>query len=414
MRTRFNGHISTTVPLKCGVPQGSVIGPILFLCYINFNLKQPISILPLPGKILEIICTNFLLGELEANNILSEYQFGFRRGLSTSHAIFHYVKHIVDGINNKDLTAAIYLDFARAFDSVNFRILEQKLELMGISNMLRKWISGYLKNRQMRTRFNGHISTTVPLKCGVPQGSVIGPILFLCYINDIVSISNFNQVQISLYANDAVLYCTTKNIEALKTKLQSALNGVTSWCKNNCVNLNVKKTKLCCYGTRHILNQNRISLTLNGVTLVPCRQYNYLGVVLDETMTLDSNFNCIFKRFSYKIFQLSKISGFLNSDTRILIYKQTVLPLVEYVSFMLYLNRKNEIDKLQKLQNRALRNCLGYHNPRMISIADLHKAAKVLKLTERREIALLNLLFDLRTDGRYINVVMAIRGKLIE
>ena len=90
------------------------------------------------------------------------------------------------------------------------------MELMGISNMLRKWISGYLKNRQMRTRFNGHISTTVPLKCGVPQGSVIGPILFLCYINDIVSISNFNQVQISLYADDAVLYCTSKNIEALK------------------------------------------------------------------------------------------------------------------------------------------------------------------------------------------------------
>ena len=126
---------------------------------------RPISILPLPGKLLEKICTRLLLMELNLNTVLSPYQFGFRTGLSTSHAIFYYVKNIIDGINNKEVTASVYLDFARAFDSVNYGILLAKLTDMGVSEKLRYWIRGYLSNRKICTKFNGFVSPAKRLCC---------------------------------------------------------------------------------------------------------------------------------------------------------------------------------------------------------------------------------------------------------
>ena len=341
---------------------------------------RPISILPLPGKILEKICSKFLLVELEENDVLSPFQFGFRKELSTSHVIFHYVKHIVDHININKVTASAYLDFARAFDSVNYQILESKLADMGLSYILRKWIKGYLSNRHICTKMNGFVSDTKPLVYGVPQGSVIGPILFLCYINDIVDIAATYNACISLYADDAVVFGTSDNDSNLEMILQPCLNDIVSWCKLNQINLNVSKTKLCCYGRRHTLRKIKISLHLNNKPLNVCHQYNYLGVLLDETMTLESNINVIFKKFSYKIFQFTKIRHYLETSTRILVYKQTILPLVEYVSFMLLLNRNLETSKLQKLQNRSLRLCFNINDPRDITVLQLHNAARLLSL----------------------------------
>ena len=363
---------------------------------------RPISILPLPGKLLEKICTRFLLMELDINSILSPYQFGFRAGLSTSHAIFYYVKNIIDGINSKKITAAVYLDFARAFDSVNYEILLAKLTNMGISEQLRSWIKGYLANRRICTKFNGFISAAKKLCCGVPQGSVIGPILFLCYINDITTIAAKNGISISLYADDAVIYHVSNDEYILQTKLQAALDEVSRWCTNNHIKLNIKKNKLCCYGSRHNLKNLQICCKLNDSQLSLTKQYTYLGVLLDETLNLESNFNIIFKKFSYKIFQFSKIRKYLPLRVRVLVYKQTILPLVEYVSYLVFLNRKHDVDKLQKLQNKALRLCYDINDPRLISVLDLHKQANLLTLLQRREKQLLGIMFDVSKKQEFV------------
>ena len=195
------------------------------------------------------ICTKLLLDELCENTILSDEQFGFRSGLSTSHAIHHFVKYIIDGINSKNITAVVDLDFARAFDSVNYDILILKLRDMGISNTLTAWIKGYLSNRQMCTKFNGFTSDLKPLVCGVPQGSVVGPILFLCYVNDI-NVTHDTDTRITLYADDTVIYCRSNSVLDLQLSLQLMLDNVSTWCKCNRINLNISKTKLFCYGTR--------------------------------------------------------------------------------------------------------------------------------------------------------------------
>ena len=372
----------------------------------NVSNWRPISILPLPGKLLEKICTRLLIMELNANSILSPFQFGFRAGLPTSHAIFHYVKNIIDGINNKKITASIYLDFARAFDSVNYLILLDKLRDMGMSDTLRNWIKGYLANRQICTKFNGFVSPAKKLRCGVPQGSVIGPILFLCYINDIVEIAHRNEIQISLYADDAVIYFTSDSQPLIEVKLQTALNEISLWCRSNHIKLNVKKTKLCCYGTRHNLGNYKIQCNLNDSLLPISKQYTYLGIILDDTMTLESNFNATFKKFSYKIFQFSKICKYLPTDARVLVYKQAILPLVEYVCYLMYLNRKHDIDKLQKLQNRALRLCYNIGDPRTISVHNLHVQANLSTLDQRREKQLLGLMYDISRKREFLRPIL--------
>ena len=365
---------------------------------------RPISILPLPGKLLEKICTKFLLDELDENAILTKEQFGFRAGLSTSHAIHGYVKYIIDGLNSKSITASIYLDVARAFDSVNYEILILKLRDMGISDMLINWVKGYLSNRQMCTKFNGYTSDLKPLVCGVPQGSVIGPILFLCYVNDIVSVAHTSGVKITLYADDTVIYFNSKNVLEIQLRLQCALDKVSSWCKYNCIKLNISKTKPCYYGNRHLLNTCNLDLKLDQTILNSCTQYKYLGVLLDETMNMEPNFNYIFKRLSYKIFQFSKIRHRLDTKTRVLVYKQTVLPFAEYAGFLLFLNRKLDYEKLQKLQNRALRFCYDILNPRDIKIVELHQQSNLSMLLERRELQLLGLMYDIRNVDEFIDI----------
>ena len=164
----------------------------------------------------------------------------------------------------------------------------------------------------MCTKFNGFTSDLKPLVCGVPQGSVVGPILFLCYVNDI-NVTNDTDTRITLYADDTVIYCRSNSVLDLQLSLQLMLDNVSTWCKCNRINLNISKTKLCCYGTRHQLDACNLDLKLDNTALNCCTQYKYLGVISDETMNIEANFNYIFKRLSYTKFHFSKIRHYLNT-----------------------------------------------------------------------------------------------------
>ena len=277
-----------------------------------------------------------------------------------------------------------------------------KLFDMGVLGRLVVWIEDYLFNRNIRTRLNNTMSKSRDLVCGVPQGSILGPTLFLCYINDLVFALRDIGVQILLYADDAVIYYGSSNIEHLHKVLELSIGSVNMWCLENHINVNLDKTKFCIYGSRsRVKTYNSDYVLLDDHKIMRCHQYNYLGVLLDECLNLNANFNKIFKKYSYKIFQFGKIRKYINIDTRILVYKQTILPLVEYVSYILCLNTKQDVDKLQKLQNRCLRMCLDIANPRDMSVSMLHGSARVSMLDIRRDIQLLNIMFALKNNGQF-------------
>ena len=345
---------------------------------------RPISILPLIEKLMEKLCNKILVDYLELQGILCDEQFGFRKNRSTSLAIFNYVKHLTDNINKKRLTGSMYIDFARAIDSINHPRLVEKLFDMGVPGKLVVWIEDYLNNGTIRTKLNNNVSNAGELLCGVPQGSIVGPTLFLCYINDLALAMRDVGAGIFLYADDAVIYHSGTNENQIMNVLEQAFQRTITWCSRNYININVDKTKFCIYGTRSSVKKVECQrITHNNQTITRCQQYNYLGVPLDEYLNLSANFNKIFKKYSCKIFQFGKIKKYITVDTRILVYKQTILPLVEYVSYMLCLNPRLEVDKLQNLQNCCLRMCLNINNPREMSVAMLHSTACVSEWVTR-------------------------------
>ena len=359
------------------------------------NNWRPISIIPIIGKLMEKLGNSLLTKHLDIHNLLCNEQYGFRPKRSTSTAIFNFIKNIIDEINNRKIVGTIYLDFSKAFDSINHTRLIYKLKDMGIPKKLLLWITNYLKNRKIRTKLNNKLSTTSDLICGVPQGSVLGPTLFLCYINDLAKMVKNLGMSISLYADDAVIYCSNHESFFIQNRLERTLSHVMNWCNNNYININIEKTKFCIYGTRtNVSKFEPMTISSNGKEINRCNQYQYLGVVLDECLTMKQNFNSVFKKFSYKLYQFGKIRKYLNFETRVLVYKQTVLPLTEYVSFVMTLNNKHDVEKLQKLQNRALRMCFNIYDHKDITISRLHELGNVDLLYKRRMLQLMNMMYE--------------------
>ena len=199
---------------------------------------RPVSLLPIPGKILEKLIHDHIMKFFENNNILSEYQFGFRKNHSTTDSIATLVDNILHSVNDGKVTLAAFIDFKKAFDTVNHNILLEKLFYMGIRGPLLTWIKHYLSNRIQRTICNGKLSGTNDIVSGVPQGSILGPLFFLVYVNDLKNVLFGKNYQ--LYADDTVIYSTNNSFEGANNDLQNILDKFGVWCSENALTVNVK------------------------------------------------------------------------------------------------------------------------------------------------------------------------------
>ena len=345
------------------------------------NNYRPISILPLPGKVIEKIVHKRLSEFLETNNVLNKNQGGFRKNQSTMNTTVKFLNTIYKAINNKQISIATFIDFSKAFDTVPHDILLKKIKLYAITGRNLMWINDYLSNRKQRTFFNNIPSSYLTVTCGVPQGSVLRPLLFLLYINDLVNV--IDTCETFLYADDTVLVTSADCIFDAHRTLQHDLQNIANWCKGNKLTLNVKKTKCMLLGSKHKIKKNRsISLSMNNEILEYVSSYKYLGVSIDQSLNFNLHTNQVIKTVSYKLSLLQKIRKYITSQAAIQIYKAMVIPYFDYGDILYHYTSNRLLDKLQKLQNRGLRICFG---PGMgMSTDDMHREASISKLFDRR------------------------------
>ena len=351
---------------------------------------RPVSLLPLPGKLLEKIAHAHLSHFFELNDILTDKQGGFRKGFSTASSIADLTDSLLSSVNEGMISMATFIDLRKAFDTVDHSILLKKLKCYGVTGKNLEWCTNYLLNRKQRTLANGKLSTENGITCGVPQGSVIGPLFFILYVNDIQFAVGGASTQ--LYADDTVIYVKGRNKEEAVAKLQPALDEFAMWCKANKLTLNAAKTKLMIFGTRYRIKRAKNAMVKIGkapLQIVP--SYKYLGFNLDSTLSFSNHISTVSSMVAYKANLLAKIRKFLTDEVALKIYKSMILPYFDYGDVIYNQGNQEGLDKLQRLQNRCLKICKGY-NVRF-DTGVLHSVTKVPRLQMRRNAHINNFMY---------------------
>ena len=266
---------------------------------------------------------------------------------------------------------------------------------MGLSEMSLNWLVSYLDRTQELT-FNGKTSNTIPVKSGIGQGTIVGPLMFLLYINDIVR--SLPDVHINMYADDCILYSTGNNWSQVHNCLQSGLRGFDEWCCNNSMVLNVSKSKCLIIASRNKLSNINYDLKLHvrNITLDFVKKFSYLGVYLDSEMILQPLISHVKKIVSSKVKILSRIRRYITTECAISIYKQTILPLFDYAGFLLISCTKKDRGDLQIIQNNCLRTCYNVRLIDRLSLSEMHREANLVSLEQRRQIQILCLMYIYR------------------
>ena len=294
----------------------------------DLNNYRPISLLSIFDKIIEKLMHKRLYNFLEVHNILFKNQFGFRKNNSTSFALIQITEKIKETIDNKKFGCGIFIDLRKAFDTVNHKILLRKLKHYGIRGYALDWFGSYLSNREQYVFHNGVSSKLQPITCGVPQGSVLGPLLFLLYINDLPNISNI--LQFYLFADDTNIYYEAENLDILESVINKELKKLHTWLIVNRLSLNIDKTNFVIFHPYNKPLIKKITLKIYKKAISEKDQVKYLGITIDSTLTWRNHIDNVSTKVSRTIGLLYKIRYFV--DIRIIktLYYSLVYPHLTY------------------------------------------------------------------------------------
>ena len=322
-----------------------------------------------------------LMDYTNGHNLLNENQGGFRPGHSTIETVNELVDDIALNINNLEDTLVTFIDFKKAFDTVDHQILINKLDRIGIKGKNLLWLKSYLANRSQATTANNIISDRRQITCGVPQGSILGPYMFLIYINDLSNSLKLSSVK--FYADDTALYLKGTKPELLRQQMEVELRTMSDWCTTNKLTINPQKTKAMYFPAKRKAKDFKPPLIgLNNAMLDYVDHYKYLGVVLDRQLNFSLHLSQVHKLVAHKIYLLNKIRNMVMTQGALSIYKSKILPYFDYGDILYHNSDIRNITKLQRLQNRALRICLKVEA--RTPVRTLHKLANLPELRTRR------------------------------
>ena len=343
---------------------------------------RPISLLPLPGKIIEKLVAIQTNEYLESNSILTPHQSGFRKNHSTISTVGRFTDDIFRAMNLNQFTMAIFVDFRKAFDCVDHMILNSKLGNLGFQPTTLSWFKDYLNHRMQRTRANSTNSDYLQVKCGVPQGSILGPILFLIYINDLPKI--LTNTSFKLYADDTLIYASGTSIQETTAKINTDLDNLAKWCAENKMFINYTKTKQVTFGPPGILDTipKTPLVSIENTPIHQVTNYKYLGITLDAKLTFNDHVKKCHKAASHKLSLLRRIRPLLTTYAAVQIYKTMILPLLEYGNALYGPANKTLLNKLQVTQNKCLKVALAL--PKRTPTTQIHEQCGLQRLSTRR------------------------------
>ena len=273
--------------------------------------------------------------------------------MSTSHAMTNMLQYIYDNLDRGHEVISLFLDFSKAFDCVNHHILLQKLYVYGVRGIAHEWFSSYLSNRSQYTSVNGNTSDPQPITCGVPQGSVLGPLLFLIFINDIPKCSNL--FKFTLFADDSTLSCKFSGtpVDLIFDSIENELVKLNTWLITNRIKINVDKSKFICFSYRKSI-QSR-PLKLGDSFIQETDQTKFLGLILDNRLTFKPHINYILSKISRSVGVLFKLNSTLPTRILKMLYNSLILPYLNYGVECWHAAPNYALNKLQVLQKKAVR-----------------------------------------------------------
>ena len=365
--------VSSTFPdlgkigkLKAIFKKGSKIDPKNY---------RPISLLPLLSKIFEKVIYSQTTSFLEDNNILFTHQSGFRPKHSTESCLNHLCDRIIEGCDSGCHTGLILIDLQKAFDTINHEILLGKLRLMKFSECAIKWFESYLANRTFLVNVGITFSDPADLRCGVPQGSILGPLLFLLYINDLPQA--IQNCDVKLYADDTCLSFKHKNVKIIEEKLNQDFNSLCDWFLDNKLSIHFgeEKTKSILFSPKNLMKKSDdIVIKRHSVTLKQFSTVEYLGCLLDSTLSGEGMALKVLKKANGKLRYLYRYGKYLNPRLRRMLCNALIQPHFDYASSAWYPNLSKGLkQKLQITQNKCIRFCLFLDNREGIRYKHLKK-----------------------------------------